>query len=83
MRANAVRLLASMYHVHGSTDFPRGWVRAAMLAFVAAGVDCPNARCWRSYRSDVRDNPGGFLSAGGAPTDLLRQMEIDLLGDDE
>lgn len=79
MRANAVRLLASMYHVHGSTRFPRGWVRPAMEAFIAAGVDCPNARCWRSYRSDVQNNPGGFLSTEGTPTDLLRQMELDLL----
>ena len=81
MRANAIRLLASMYHVHGSTHFPRGWVRPAMQAFIAAGVDCPNARCWRSYRSDVQDNPGGFLSTEGTPTDLLRQMELDLLGE--
>ena len=80
MRANAIRLLASMYHVHGSTHFPRGWVRPAMQAFIAAGVDCPNARCWRSYRSDVQENPGGFLSAEGTPVELLRQMELDLLG---
>ena len=54
MRANAIRLLASMYHVHDSTHFPRGWVRPAMQAFIAAGVDCPNARCWRRRcRRDV------------------------------
>jgi|GEM_PF-2332518 len=80
MRANAVRLLSSMYHIHGSTRFPRGWVRPVMQAFIAAGVDCPNARCWRSYRSDVQDNPGSFLSTDGAPVELLRQMELDLMG---
>lgn len=79
MRANAVRMIASMWYVHGSLDFPRGWVRSAMLAFVSRSVDCPNARSWRSYRSKVSENPGFFLSSPGAPVDLLRQMELDLL----
>ncbi|CTQ33914.1 hypothetical protein [Jannaschia rubra] len=82
MRANVARLLAAMYYVHGSVKFPRGWVRPAMRAFIDAGVDCSNARCWHSYRSDVQDNPGQFLNTEGAPVEFLMQMEIDLLGDD-
>ncbi|MDD9731083.1 hypothetical protein PVW46_14295 [Mameliella sp. AT18] len=80
MRANTVRLLAGMYYVHGSMAFPRGWVTPAMQAFIERGIDCPNARCWRSYRSDLKDNPGQFLNNPGVPTDLLRQMELDLMG---
>jgi hypothetical protein len=82
MRANTVRLLASMWYVHGSMAFPRGWVSPAMQAFINRGIDCPNARCWRSYRSDVKDNPGQFLTTPGVPSDLIRQMELDLLADD-
>lgn len=40
-----------------------------------------NPRCWRSYRSDVKDNPGQFLSTPGAPIGLIRQMELDLMGE--
>lgn len=80
MRANAVRLLASMWYCHGSTKFPRGWVTPAMQAFLDRGLDCPNARVWRSYRSDIQDNPGQFLTTVGAPVDLIRQMELDLIG---
>lgn len=80
MRANAVRLLVSMWYCHGSTKFPRGWVTPAMQAFVDLGLDCPNARVWRSYRSDIQDNPGQFLTTNGAPVELLRQMELNLLG---
>ncbi len=82
MRANAVRLLASMWYVHGSMAFPRGWVSPAMQAFIDKDIDCPNARCWRSYRSDVKDNPGQFLTTPGVPVGLIRQMELDLLADE-
>ena len=80
MRANTVRLLVGMWYIHGAMVFPRGWLKPAMQAFIAAGVDCPNARCWRSYRSDVKDNPAQFLTTPGAPVDLIREMELDLLG---
>lgn len=80
MRANAIRLLTSMWYCHGSTKFPRGWVTPAMQAFLDLGLDCPNARVWRSYRSDIQDSPGQFLTTNGAPTDLIRQMELDLMG---
>ena len=80
MRANAVRLLVSMWYCHGSTKFPRGWVTPAMKAFLDRGLDCPNARVWRSYRSDIQDNPGQFLTTDGAPVELIRQMELDLMG---
>ncbi len=79
MRANAVRLLAAMWYCQGSTDFPRGWVRSAMQAFIDRDIDCPNARCWRSYRSNVQDNPGQFLPTPGVPTELLLQMENEVL----
>tara|TARA_R110002124_G_scaffold167131_2_gene334485 strand:+ start:1762 stop:2136 length:375 start_codon:yes stop_codon:yes gene_type:complete len=81
MRANAVRLLVGMWFIQGSMSFPRGWVTPAMQAFIESGVDCPNPRCWRSCRSDVKDNPGQFLSTPGAPVDLIRQMELDLMGE--
>lgn len=81
MRANAVRLLVGMWFVQGSMNFPRGWVAPAMQAFIESGVDCPNARCWRSYRSDLVENPGQFLTTSGAPIDLIRQMELDLMGE--
>jgi len=81
MRANAVRLLVGMWFIHGSMAFPRGWVTPAMQAFIESGIDCPNPRCWRSYRSDVKDNPGQFLSTPGAPVDVIRQMELDLMGE--
>ena len=81
MRANTVRLLAGMWYIQGSMAFPRGWVTPAMQAFIERGVDCPNPRCWRSYRSDVKDNPGQFLTTPGAPVDLIRQMELDLMGE--
>ncbi|MGH1369482.1 MAG: hypothetical protein ACRBCL_12795 [Maritimibacter sp.] len=81
MRANTVRLLAGMWFIQGSMSFPRGWVTPAMQAFIDRGVNCPNPRCWRSYRSDVKDNPGQFLSTPGAPVDLIRQMELDLMGE--
>ncbi|WP_299653147.1 hypothetical protein [uncultured Tateyamaria sp.] len=81
MRSNTVRLLAGMYYVHGSMAFPRGWVTPAMRAFIERDVDCPNAKCWRSYRSDLKDNPGQFLNNPGVPTDLIRQMELDLMGE--
>ena len=81
MRANAVRLLVGMWFINGSMSFPRGWVTPAMQAFIERGIDCPNPRCWRSYRSDVKDNPGQFLSTPGAPVDLIRQMELDLMGE--
>lgn len=80
MRANAVRLLVSMWYCHGSTKFPRGWVTPAMQTFLDLGLDCPNARVWRSYRSDIQDNPEQFLTTNGAPNDLIRQMELDLMG---
>lgn len=82
MRANAVRLLASMWYIHGSMAFPRGWVSPAMQAFINRDIDCPNARCWRSYRSDVKDNPGQFLTTPGVPVELIHQMELDLLAVD-
>jgi hypothetical protein len=82
MRANTVRLLAGMWFIQGSMAFPRGWVSPAMKAFIGNNVDCPNAKCWRSYRSDVKDNPAQFLSTPGAPVEIIRQMELDLLGDD-
>lgn len=80
MRANTVRLLASMWYIQGDMAFPRGWLKPAMQAFIAAGVDCPNARCWRSYRSDLKGNPSQFLTTPGAPVEILRQMDLDLMG---
>ena len=44
-RANAIRLLVSMWYCHGSTKFPRGWVTPAMQEFLDRGLDCPKA--WR------------------------------------
>ena len=44
MRANAVRLLVSMWYCHGSTKFPRGWVTPAMQAFLDLGLDCPQRK---------------------------------------
>lgn len=82
MRANAVRLLVGMWYCHGSMAFPRGWVKPAMQAFFDRNIDCPNTACWRSYRSDVQDNPGQFLTTPGVPIDLIHQMESDLLADD-
>lgn len=79
MRANAVRVIAGMYWITGTTRFPRGWVRPAMEAFVEAGLDCPNASVWRTYRSNVQENPGQFLSTPGVPRHILEQMELDAL----
>ena len=82
MRANTIRLLVSMWYVQGSLAFSRGWVRQAMQAFFDIEIDCPNARCWRSYRADLKENPGQFLSTSGVPVDLIRQLELDLMGCD-
>jgi len=80
MRANTIRLLVSMWYIQGNLTFPRGWVRQAMQAFFDIGIDCPNARCWRSYRADLKENPGQFLTTPGVPVDLIHQLELDLMG---
>ncbi len=81
MRANSVRVLAGMWNIQGSMNFPRGWITPAMKAFIALRVDCPNARCWRSYRADMAENPGQFLNTPGVPVEILRQLEFDLMGE--
>lgn len=82
MRSNAVRLVAGMWFITGSLHFPRGWVTAAMKAFMDHGVACPNAKCWRWYRSAMSQNPMIFANSPCVPVELLEQMDHDQLAED-
>jgi hypothetical protein len=52
MRANAVRVIAGMYWITGTTRFPRGWVRPAMTLTALARM--------------VRSGDGGKSSSASA-----------------
>lgn len=51
-----------------------------MLAFIAEGIDCHNAQCWRSYRADLKDNPAQYITAPGVPVEILKLMDQELMG---
>lgn len=59
-RRNVLGLLLSMFAITGSMDFPKGWVRALMLAFDAAGAVPPKADCVRWYKGKLTVDPGQF-----------------------
>ena len=81
-RANVVRLMLGMWYVSGTLTWPRGWVRQVMVGLRDRGCDVPNPTVCRWYRSALAQDPGQFASSPGVPADMLRQIELDLLGDD-
>ncbi len=63
-----------MLYVHGSTDFPDGWIRAAMNGFERAGIKSPSPDILRSYRQRVVNDPQGWAEFSPDPAlvgDLL------------
>lgn len=77
-RNNAVRLMVGCWFASGSVAYPRGWVRAVMLACREAGAPHPNHKCLRWYRSRLRECPSYFAGTRGVPDELLAQMEQDV-----
>lgn len=75
---NALRLILGMWYVSGSTVFPRGWVRAGMVACIRSDAPCPNATCWRWFRSKLIDSPAYFFGVRGLHRELLVQLEEDV-----
>ena len=80
-RANVVRLMLGMWYVSGSLRWPRGWVRQVMVGLEGSGCAVPNPTVCRWYRSALAQDPGQFATSPGVPADMLRQLELDLLGD--
>lgn len=56
MRQNVIRVMAEMYYVCGTMYWPRGWVRALMVAMAPHGLDTTQASM-RWYRNSLKDNP--------------------------
>lgn len=57
---NVVGLLWAMFAVHGSMNFPRGWVRAFVLSLGDAGCHPPTPSVARWYRTKLLTDPGQF-----------------------
>ncbi len=56
MRGNVARVMAEMYYICGTMYWPRGWVRALMVAMAPHGLDATQASM-RWYRNSLKDNP--------------------------
>lgn len=74
-RANVARLIFAMFAITGSMNFPRGWARAVILAFEAAGAKAPTNKAIRWYRSRIAEDPEGFASIHGVDPQLVADID--------
>lgn len=81
-RESVVNLMLATFNITGTMAFPRGWVRAMMLAFEAAGhPHCPTPSSLRWYRRQLQDEPQTFATVWGADPRLIQDL-IDLRRDE-
>lgn len=79
-RECVVGVMLAMFNITGTMKFPRGWVRAVMLAFDAAGHPVrPTPASLRWYRRQIQNEPTLFAEVWGADPRLIQDL-IDLRG---
>lgn len=73
-RINLARIIFAMYSISGSMMFPRGWARAVILAFEAAGAKAPTLKSIRWYRSHLSDAPSFYANIPGIDRQLIDDL---------
>lgn len=74
-RECVVGLMLAMFNITGTMAFPRGWVRAVMLAFDAAGHPArPTPSSLRWYRRQLQNEPTTFAGVWGADARLIQDL---------
>lgn len=70
-----VLLMLALFNITGSMSFPRGWVRALILAFNASNHPVrPTPASLRWYRLQLQNEPQTFASVWGADPKLIEDL---------